>query len=161
MHRLTLRSAAAAATLLLSAPLQAAEIVGGIGADGVRGEPHFSAGLEVRTDPLWSRSRFGVGLGAAFDVDNDFWAGAGPVAFVTLTPRWRLEASVMLGSYVEGDGGDDLGTDFPIFRSQVAASYALTERWRLGASVSHKSNARTSDYNPGVETIFVTATRRF
>ncbi len=34
-----------------------------------------------------------------------------------LGPRWRLEASVMLGSYVEGDGGDDLGTDFPIFRS--------------------------------------------
>ncbi len=67
----------------------------------------------------------------------------------------------MLGWYAAGGEGNDLGTDFPIFRSQVGASYALADDWRLGASVSHKSNARTADYNPGVETFFVSLIRRF
>jgi hypothetical protein len=161
LHRLALPGLAIAAALTVAAPARPAELVAGFGADGLRGNPHFGAGLEARTDPLLSRGWFGVALGAAFEVDNDFWAGAGPVAYAALGPRWRLEASVMLGSYVEGDGGDDLGADFPIFRSQAGVSYALADGWRIGAAVGHKSNARTSDYNPGIETVFVTVARRF
>lgn len=162
MNCLNLLRGATVAALLTATPLTAGEIVGSAGADGLRGgDPHFSAGLEVRSDPLWSRGRFALAVGAAFEVDNDFWAGAGPVAYVKLSPRWRLEASVMLGSYVEGGDGDDLGTDFPMFRSELGASYALSDDWRLGAAVGHKSNARTADYNPGVETAFVTLTRSF
>ncbi len=161
MQRLTLRVAAVAAAALAAPPaLAASEIVASLGVDDLRGDRVAAAGLELRTGALWSRSRFDLGLGAAFAIDDDFWAGAGPVLTIGLAPRWRLETSVMLGSYVDG-GGNDLGTDFPIFRSMLGASYALGAAWRVGASIDHKSNARTANRNPGVETFLVSITRSF
>lgn len=154
------RAALAAALLAAPAPAFAEEIVASLGIDDLRGDRVAAAGLELRSDALWTRSRYGLGLGAAMQIDGDFWAGAGPVLTVALTPRWRLEASVMLGGYGHGDG-DDLGAGFPMFRSLLGASYAIAERWRIGASIDHKSNARASDVNPGVETLMLTLSYAF
>jgi len=159
---LHLRAAALAVALLAApGPLAAGEIVVSAGVDDLRGDHEAAAGLELRSGALWRHGRFGLGVGAAFQVDNDFWAGAGPVLTADLGRRWRLEASVMLGGYGDGEGGQDLGSEFPMFRSQIGASYAFAEGWRLGLALDHKSNAGTAERNPGVETLMLTLARSF
>lgn len=148
-----------------SAP--AGEIVIGLGANDVARSASAAGGFEVRTDPLWQRAVFGrllsvaVAVAGEIDADRDLWAGIGPLVLYALDPRWRLEASVLPGIYSRGSGGTDLGTDAPIIRSSLGASYALTPIWRLGASLSHKSNANTASDNPGTETVFITLARHF
>jgi hypothetical protein len=154
----------AAATLLaatLCAPAAGFELALSAGVDDLRGGPQAAAGLELRGPPLWRPAAMEIGLAAAAEADRDVWTGAGPILFAPLGPRWRLEASVMLGVYFASRRGSDLGTDFPVFRSQLGASRAFAGAWRLGLSVNHKSNASTARRNPGVETVLVSLARSF
>ena len=147
-------------TALATGQVDAFEIAGGIGIDDLRGDFRSAVGLEVRTNPLWSNRHGALGLAAALEADDDVWVGAGPLLLAPLSSRWRIELSVMLGWYHDG-GGNHLGSDFPMFRSQIGVNYAVAELWRIGVAVNHKSNARTAQRNPGVETIYVTLARRF
>jgi lipid A 3-O-deacylase len=136
-----------------SAP--AGEIVIGLGADDIARSASAAGSIEVRTDPLWQRAVFGRLLSVAMavageiDADRDLWAGIGPLVLYALDARWRLEASVLPGVYSQGSQGTDLGRNAPIIRSSLGASYAVTPIWRLGASLSHKSNANTAQRQPG------------
>lgn len=144
---------ALALSLITTSPAVAQEIGGGIGASWRfdEGDTAVAFDLDLATRDLWTWQVLGLAVGAGGEVDTDgaVWGGAGPVLRLALTERWRLEASVMVGLYAEGDG-PDLGG--PInFRSRIGVSYAVTPEWRVGAAFSHKSNAGIYDYNPGVE----------
>ncbi len=60
-----------------------------------------------------------------------------------------LTPSFVAGYYDRGSG-KDLGHDLE-FRSQLEASYRFDNEIRLGAAVSHISNAGIGDENPGAE----------
>jgi len=151
-----------AAAAALAAPAAAFEIVVAAGLDGLRGPGAAAAAVEARSDALraWRRGALLFRAAVETDGDGDLWGGAGPVLFPPLGAIWRVEASVMLGAYRDG-GGNDLGAGVPIFRSMLGLSRALAPGWRLGASISHKSNAGTAARNPGVETLLVGVTRSF
>lgn len=151
----------------LDAPLRAGEVVLGLGADDIARSASEAAGIEVRSDPVWRWSPGGWpvsrGLAAAAetDLDGDLWAALGPLFLIGLTPRWRIEASVMAGVYGRGSSGTELGTTAPIFRSSLGVNLALHPDWRLGGAISHKSNADTANDNAGTETLFLTIARLF
>lgn len=153
------------AALLVPSASSAGELVFGAGADDISGDAVPSLAAEYRFAPFWSPSAFGrpfdfgLGLAASLDTDRDVWGGAGLVLTFPIAGAWRAELSVMPGGYAVGDG-EDLGTDFPMIRSQIGASREIAAGWRLGASVGHKSNANTDAINPGVETFLVTLTRQ-
>ena len=159
------------AALLGAAPAAAGELVLGLGADSIRGlfsddrQDNLAASglVEYRTGSFTALGRvaFAGGVATEFDTDGDLWGGGGPVAFLPLGDGpWRLAASGMVGGYSRGSG-NDLGTSFPIFRSQLELSRALDGDWRAGLAWSHKSNAGTGRINPGVETIYLFAIRTF
>ncbi|MBP7243238.1 acyloxyacyl hydrolase [Amaricoccus sp.] len=130
--------------------------------DNLRGDGVADFAVEARTGPLFARSRFEVALAVAIEADDhDLWGGAGPIVFVPLGERIRLEASVMLGGYGEGEWGNDLGSEFPMFRSQLGVSVAVAPGWWLGLAANHKSNASTAIDNPGVESVLLVLAHRF
>ncbi|MBP7000549.1 acyloxyacyl hydrolase [Amaricoccus sp.] len=148
--------------LLASPRAGAFEFAAAVGMDNLRGNGVPDYAVEARTGPLWTRPRFELALGAAVEADDsDLWAGAGPVLFFPLGDRLRLEASVMLGGYGEGEWGNDLGTEFPMFRSQLGFSVAVAENWWLGLMANHKSNASTAVDNPGIESVLLVVAHRF
>lgn len=164
-RRATLPAALLAALMLLPSAAPAGEAVIAAGADDISGDAVPALSAEFRFAPFWSplafgRSfDFGFGLAATLDTDRDLWAGAGFVLTFPIAGAWRAELSVMPGGYALGDG-EDLGTDFPMIRSQIGASREIAPGWRVGAALAHKSNASTDAINPGVETFLVTLTRR-
>ncbi len=137
-----------------------AEIIGSVGLDDLRGDPVPSIALELRTSPFFETARFTLALGIAAETDSDVWTGAGPVALIPISDLWRIEASLMVGAH-SSHGGNDLGNEFPMFRSQIGASRALGGGWRAGLAVNHKSNASTASSNPGVETLLISISREF
>lgn len=149
--------------LAAAAPAAAAEFVLGLGIDDPAGTGRPAAfAAEYRFAPAVTVGAAGGGFGIAAEVDGnaDLWAGAG---LVFTWPRGggpRLEASVMLGAFGRGDG-PDLGTAFPMFRSQIGLSLPVAADWRAGLALNHKSNASTASPNPGVETLLLTLHRRF
>lgn len=156
------RALALAAGLAAAGPAAAFELAAAVGMDNLRGDGVADFAVEARTGPLWSRPRFELALGAAVEADDsDLWAGAGPVVFFPLADRLRLEASVMLGGYGDGDGGNDLGTEFPMFRSQIGLGVEVAEDWWLTLAANHKSNASTAVENPGVESVLLSIAHRF
>lgn len=144
-------------------PSRAGEIVIGLGADDVSrrsAAPSFS--LELRASPFreWRYANLGLGWAAIADTDGDVWTGVGLVLIAPLGDLWRLEGSFMPGVHIRGSG-NDLGTSFPLFRSQIGASRTIGPDWRAGFALSHQSNADTALSNPGVETFVLTFTRGF
>ena len=155
----------AAALLLASAGAAGAvELAVNIGQDDALDRSSsgtLALGLEVRTDPMASAGAFTFGAGAAVegDGDGDIWLGAGPYAYLGLPRQFRGEASLMAGAYSRGEGAD-LGHDVE-FRSRLGVSRAVGRAWRVGVAAEHKSNGGVGAINPGVETVFVTFSRRF
>lgn len=155
---------AAALVLALASPaLAAPEFVLGLGVDDPFRSGVPAAAVEFRAEPRWQLGQADLGFGMAGEVDKDgdLWGGAGVVLTAPIAPDWRFEASLMGGGYAEGSGGTDLGTSFPIFRTQLGVSYLLASGWRVGAAINHKSNAGTASDNPGVETLLLTFGRAF
>ncbi len=148
------------------APVHAWEAILGLGADAVLDDAHATVALDLRAAPLWTGTLAGqpvfvtVGAAIEYDTPDDLWGGAGVVAGVSVLSDLRIEASVYPGGYRQGKG-NDLGTDFPMIRSQLEISQPVAEDWRVGLAVSHKSNAHTAVQNPGVETLLVTLRRTF
>jgi hypothetical protein len=94
-----------------------------------------------------SGSVFGyVGLAAPFVFGED--------------DRWEVVVEGGPGLYRQGSSSLDLGGTFE-FHLGVAASYALSDRGRLGLGVYHISNANLHQKNPGVNSILATYTFTF
>jgi hypothetical protein len=135
------------------------ELIVGLGIDDVLREDGRTAalGVEYRFEPHWTLgpARLGFGIAAEIDGREDFWGAGGIVLTLPVTAALRLHASLMPGFYGHGTG-NDLGASAPMFRSQVGGSVAVGPRWRVGLAFNHKSNAGTSNENPGVETLLLT-----
>lgn len=160
---------AVAASLMLlaaAAPCAAGELGLSFGYDDVfgrNGTGSASLGVQYLTVPkaYLGPVGFGFGVAAEVDTDGDFWGGGGVTAGVPLG-RSGVAAGVsfMVGGYAVGDGGDELGSGLE-FRSRLGISAPIRDPWRVGLAIEHKSNAGLGDINPGVETLYVTLSRRF
>jgi lipid A 3-O-deacylase len=144
---------------------QSGEVVVGLGYDDAfdrRGGGAAALSAQLVTGPRAAIGPVGFGFGAAIeaDTDGDVWAGAGVTAEWPFARDFRLEGSLMAGGYAVGDGGDELGSALQ-FRSRIGISHAIRAPWRLGVALEHKSNGRTDDFNPGIETVFLTVSRGF
>ncbi|HVL22137.1 MAG TPA: acyloxyacyl hydrolase [Amaricoccus sp.] len=152
--------------LLAASPAGAAELGLNFGYDDVfgrNGSGAASFGVQYLTDPLATLGVVGFGLGLAGEVDTegDVWGGGGVTAGLPLGDAGvRVGVSFMVGGYALGNGGDDLGSGLE-FRSRLGISAPVAAPWRVGLAIEHKSNAGLGDINPGVETLYVTLSRRF
>ena len=138
----------------------------GIGYEKVILDSRPTMDLELRSSPFWQPSLFGIEIptrwGGAFQInsDNDLWAGLGFTGETALPAEFRAEVALFFGAYSQGDG-TDLGGTFPMFRTKLGVSRAVSGPWRVGASVSHKSNAGTDSRNPGSESFLLQVYRAF
>jgi len=73
-------------------------------------------------------------------------------------PRWRLVPFTGGGLYAAGDG-KDLGGPVE-FRSGLEISVRAGERWWIGLSYDHLSNAVLYDHNPGEESLVLVVSKR-
>ena len=93
-------------------------------------------------------------IGVEATSDLSVWAGGGVLVDYEFSPSWYLTPSVGAGLYTKGSS--DLDLDYPIqFRSQLEMSYAYDNGHRIGAALSHMSNASLGDSNPGAESLNV------
>ncbi|MES0864029.1 acyloxyacyl hydrolase [Ruegeria sp. SCPT10] len=112
--------------------------------------------LEYQHRPFHQATRFSATWGAALSVDEDgdTHIGAGLVGIYNLNDRWFLEGSVMPGYYNEGNDLNDLGGNFQI-RSLLGLGYTLNGGNKVSVAITHKSNASTEEFNPGVNAVLV------
>lgn len=163
-------AAFAAALLATPAPAAAAEwaLYGGV-FDLAGGEEAAELGVEARF------RLFDVPLGS-FDLPVEPAAGVmgnsdgGGYAYASLRlplhelwgageeSRWRLVPFTGAGLYAAGDG-KDLGGPVE-FRSGLEVSVRAGERWWIGLSYYHLSNAVLYDLNPGEESLVLVLSRR-
>jgi opacity protein-like surface antigen len=145
------------ASLLLAAGAAAAQaqsLIVGVGyADFsfYKGEDQALFALDYHHTPFHKATRFSAGWGGTLSADasGDTHIGAGLYGVYQLGQSWFLEGSVMPGAYFEGESRNDLGSNFQI-RSLFGVGYTFDSGNKLSLSVSHKSNAGTEDFNPGV-----------
>lgn len=92
-------------------------------------------------------------VGASLTDTTDLWIGAGgkwSTERISNGPVY-IELSLMPGVYFQGEG-EYLG--FPMqFRGSLAAGYHFDNGASVSVVFDHRSNANTSEYNPGVETL--------
>ena len=114
---------------------------------GISGIPSFT---------FFGAGKIDVALAAAAiaHTSGDVFLGGGLSAQYRRHPRWFIEASVMPGAYWENEQGNGLGSTFEI-RSQLALGYTLKSGDRISIGISHKSNASTAEFNPGVNSLTV------
>lgn len=153
------------ATATGAAPAVAQEWILGIGAadfSSALGQDGGLLALEYRPAAFYSNRRIDIGWAVAAEVHStgDIFVGAGLAATWTLDRRWFLDASVIPGLYAENDWRNDLGSSFEI-RSLLALGYRLDDRNAISLAASHKSNASTAAFNPGVNAVLLRWHRRF
>jgi len=81
--------------------------------------------------------------------DSAIWGGVGVLVDITFFDAIVVTGSFAPGLYEDGNG-KDLGHTVE-FRSQVELGYQFENQSRLSLAVSHISNARLGDDNPGTE----------
>jgi hypothetical protein len=92
--------------------------------------------------------------------EGDLFIGGGPAAVWNLRDRWFVETSVMSGYFRESDDGNDLGSGFEI-RSLLGLGRRISDTLSLSLALSHKSNASTAEFNPGVNVLSLRLRRSF
>ena len=78
---------------------------------------------------------FGVGLGYEYDISEKIF----------------LESSFLPGLYVKNE--EVYLGEQPFFRAKLGLGYRFTERISASVSYDHRSNARLTGANPGMETL--------
>jgi len=127
-------------------------ITGGIGAFDIEDDTRaLEVGGWVRF-PQW-RYRLSPLVGLTVNEDSGVYGFAGLGYEFTLSPRWQLLASFSGGLYEKGDG-KDLGGIIE-FRSGLDLQYVLENQHRVGLSLSHISNSKIYDLNPGAESLLL------
>lgn len=92
-------------------------------------------------------------IGAMF-ATNDAVFGYAGLAVPFQWGRFEIEPSAGMGAYHRGNA-IDLGGTFE-FHLGFATSYAITDRIRIGAELTHISNANTHRINPGLNSVLGT-----
>lgn len=94
--------------------------------------------------------------GAVADVTDtgDIFLGAGVGLRWPLGERFFVQASVAPGFYRANEERNLLGGNFQ-FRSTLGVGWRFAETQAVSLSVSHKSNAHIRDFNPGLESLFL------
>lgn len=147
------------ALFLAATSVQAQSVIFGAGyADfsNGNGEDQAVFSLEYQHRPFHEATRFSAGWGTALtvDVDGDTHIGAGLVGIYSFSNRWFAELSVMPGYYNAANDANDLGGNFQI-RSLLGVGYTLESGNSISLAVTHKSNASTESFNPGVNALFL------
>jgi len=93
-------------------------------------------------------------VGVTLTGDDAVYGYAGLAYDWEFANNWYFIPSFAAGAYADGDG-KDLGHAIE-FRSQVGFAYEFENQHRLGAFVSHISNASLDDKNPGTEEAVLT-----
>ncbi|MGA9409787.1 MAG: acyloxyacyl hydrolase [Roseobacter sp.] len=144
--------------LVLSRPLEASELIVGIGVDDVDGREAETIAIEFEyhTNPL---RQYGWGIVSGMfvikaDGDRDSYIGVGPSLLWNTSDKWFVEGSLTVGYYNEGNGGTNLGGNLQ-FRTLIGLGYRLSDRTRLSVAIDHLSNAGIEDFNPGREAVSV------
>lgn len=142
---------------MTSLPAAAQELIVGLGYtqfSSDRSEDSALASVEYRHSPFYERGKFEVALAGAVvgHTEGDAFLGAGLSTRYAFNPKWFVELSVLPGAFLENDSENDLGSTFQI-RSLLALGYNLKSGNRISVGLSHKSNAGTSDRNPGVNAL--------
>jgi lipid A 3-O-deacylase len=118
----------------------------------MRAREHQSTevGIEYRFADQYYGLRPTVGILGNSDSAMYGYAGINwdlPLGFVPII----ITPGTAIGAYKQGDSKDlGLGLEF---RSSLEVTYRFNDGQRVGAAISHLSNADISDRNPGVETI--------
>lgn len=112
--------------------------------------------LEYHHSAFRQSEHFTASFGGALSVDefSNAHLGVGIVGTYDLGKNWFLEASVMPGIYVEDTPENRLGSRFQI-RSLLGIGYTLGSGDKLSVAITHKSNASTTDFNPGVNAVLI------
>lgn len=103
---------------------------------------------------------FGAGGTLSADTNGDTHIGIGLLTRYDLQNQWFIEASVMPGAYFNDLQGNWLGGRFQI-RSLVALGYELDDRNGLSFAFMHLSNAGTTEFNPGMNSLLLRWHRRY
>lgn len=89
--------------------------------------------------------------GVEATAEGSVWGGAGLYVDVPIYDRVYLTGATSVGAYAQG-GGKDLGHVIE-FRSQAEVTYRFDNDMRVGAAISHTSNAGLGDPNPGLDVV--------
>jgi len=129
----------------------------GVGTSMGHSKSSAGVGLEYRLDSRsWTPregGRFSLipVFGIARSSKDAVFGYAGFRSDFNVTQKWRLTPGFAVGAYSRR-GDIDLGGPVE-FRSSLDISRAVSDRVRIGVALSHISNARLYDRNPGVNAL--------
>lgn len=122
--------------------------------DDAKDNPTFSFEYQQKPFRSFRNWEFGVGGALSVTTNGDSHFGLGLYAIYNIQDRWFVETSVMPGVYFDGSEGNWLGGYFQI-RSLLAVGYALDNHNSMSLAITHMSNASTTDFNPGVNAMWL------
>ena len=146
---------------LICLPLaaHADERVGSIGYEGRDGVHGAQGTAELfRMLGRFGRLEYGVGGAVLLGEGGGHWAGAGGIARYDLGADFFVDVTLMPGLQAEGER--DLGGPVE-FRSLLGIGREIAPGRRVSVALSHRSNARLYEDNPGVEAITLRYGREF
>jgi lipid A 3-O-deacylase PagL len=118
---------------------------------GLRREVPHALGIEMQVRAPWSWSVIRPVAGVLTSSSGGAYLYSGVAIEIPLPGGLRLTPGFAPG-VVLASGDRDLGSPIE-FRSSIELSFAPTDALRLGLGLSHISNARLSQHNPGVEVL--------
>ena len=142
------------AVLLLLAPFRASgenlmSFAVSTGQLGLRREIPHALGIDVQVRSPWQWKSIRPLAGVLTSSSGGAYLYSGIVVDIPLPGGLRLSPAFAPG-VVLAAGDRDLGSPVE-FRSSLELSFAPMERLRVGLGLTHISNARLSQHNPGVE----------
>ena len=93
-------------------------------------------------------------IGANVNTDGGLYGYGGVAYDWQFAPNWFLTPGLAAGLYSQGNS-KDLGGAFE-FHEELELSYKFDSGYRIGAEITHTSNASIYDSNPGVNTLMAT-----
>jgi hypothetical protein len=148
------RSLAATVLLLLAsfaARGEATSIVIATGELGMRKEIRHSLGIDVQVRSAWRWHVIRPVAGVLTSSKGGAYVYSGVVADIPLAGTLHLTPGFAPG-IVLASGNRDLGSPIE-FRSSLEVSFVPVEPLRFGIALSHVSNGRLGQHNPGLETL--------
>ncbi len=118
---------------------------------GLRRDVPHALGIEVQVRSPWRWSLIRPIAGVLTSSSGGAYLYSGVAVEVPLPGGFRLTPGFAPG-VVLASGDRDLGSPVE-FRSSIELSFAPSNALRLGLGLSHISNARLSQHNPGVEVL--------